>query len=70
MTPISSPCVRVCRIDQATQLCDGCGRTVNEIRGWRLMDEDERLAVMSTLEDRMKKAAETGCRPYQDMERV
>jgi len=68
MTTISSPCVRVCRIGAVTKLCDGCGRTVDEIRGWRLMGEDERLAIMHTLEERMRKAAETDRHLDADME--
>jgi len=60
MTSISSPCIRVCRIDPDTQLCDGCGRTVGEIREWRLMGEAERLAIMDTLKDRMREATEVG----------
>ncbi|MBV9078472.1 MAG: DUF1289 domain-containing protein [Methylobacteriaceae bacterium] len=56
MARISSPCVKVCLLDPATGLCEGCGRTAAEITGWVRMSEDERLAVMATLEARMRRA--------------
>ena len=56
MTIIATPCVNVCRIDQASRLCTGCGRTLEEIARWRLMPEADRLAVMAGLEERIKKA--------------
>jgi predicted Fe-S protein YdhL (DUF1289 family) len=56
MTTISSPCIQVCKIDSDTQLCDGCGRTVDEIRDWRRLEEHERLEIMGGLDERMRKA--------------
>jgi len=29
--PISTPCIRVCILDPDTGLCEGCGRTSEEI---------------------------------------
>ncbi|MBL8808237.1 MAG: DUF1289 domain-containing protein [Rhodospirillales bacterium] len=43
-----SPCVRVCRLGPDDR-CEGCGRTVGEIRGWASMTKDERWAVMKRL---------------------
>jgi len=56
MTTISSPCIQVCKIDPETNLCDGCGRTVDEIRDWRRLEESERLEIMGGLRERMRKA--------------
>ncbi|WP_210485678.1 DUF1289 domain-containing protein [Microvirga antarctica] len=56
MTSASSPCTRVCILDPDTGLCEGCGRTSAEITRWFRMSEDERLAIMATLEERMRRA--------------
>lgn len=53
---ISTPCVKVCLIDEATGLCEGCGRTRAEIATWGRLTEDERLAIMDGLEARMRAA--------------
>ncbi|MFK7852929.1 MAG: DUF1289 domain-containing protein [Granulosicoccus sp.] len=44
---IASPCRGICRIDEPTQLCEGCLRTIDEITRWRVMDDDQKLAVLS-----------------------
>ena len=54
MTTVSSPCIKLCVIDAASGLCEGCGRTLDEIRLWRVMNEKERLVIMQKLPDRMK----------------
>ncbi len=59
---ISTPCIKVCLIDRETGICEGCGRTREEIATWGRKSEEERLAIMAGLEDRMRKAfmPETG----------
>lgn len=40
---VPSPCVGVCKIDQAKGWCSGCYRSLDEIAGWsRLPDHDKR----------------------------
>lgn len=56
MTRASTPCIRVCILDPETGLCEGCGRTGDEIAGWFRMTEQERLAIMETLPERMRLA--------------
>ena len=56
MTRYSTPCVRVCLIDPETGLCEGCGRTRDEVAEWGRMTEEERLAIMRGLEERMRRA--------------
>jgi predicted Fe-S protein YdhL (DUF1289 family) len=56
MARISTPCLRVCLLDPETGLCEGCGRTRDEIAGWGGMSEEERLAIMAGLEERMRRA--------------
>ncbi|MEM1316924.1 MAG: DUF1289 domain-containing protein [Pseudomonadota bacterium] len=47
MSTISSPCILVCSIDQASGHCFGCGRTSEEITGWINMPEPERQRLMA-----------------------
>jgi predicted Fe-S protein YdhL (DUF1289 family) len=56
MTRASSPCIRVCVLDPVTGLCEGCGRTREEIGRWYRLTEDERMAIMAELPERMRKA--------------
>jgi predicted Fe-S protein YdhL (DUF1289 family) len=37
--PVPSPCISVCLMDSARQLCDGCFRTIDEIAAWSRMDD-------------------------------
>ena len=56
MTRASSPCIRVCVLDPVTGLCEGCGRTREEIGRWYRLTEEERIAIMDTLPERMRRA--------------
>lgn len=49
---IETPCISVCDIDLPSGLCRGCGRTRNEIAGWRSFSVTERRRIMAELEDR------------------
>lgn len=51
--PISTPCIGICILDEAAGFCLGCGRTRDEIAGWRAMSEETRRAVMTTLSARL-----------------
>jgi hypothetical protein len=53
---ISSPCTKICTIDQASRLCMGCGRSLDEIARWGGMSEAQRLDIMRGLPDRMRAA--------------
>ncbi len=44
-----SPCVNVCRLDDAGQTCLGCGRTLGEITAWSSLGAQERKAIMARL---------------------
>jgi len=54
--PIQTPCIKVCEIDPASQLCAGCGRTLAEIGRWGAMSDAERSAIMAGLPARMDRA--------------
>jgi predicted Fe-S protein YdhL (DUF1289 family) len=56
MAFVSSPCTRVCVVDPVTGLCEGCGRTLEEIARWGVMSEAERRAIMAGLDERMRQA--------------
>lgn len=56
MTRVSSPCIRVCLLDPETGLCEGCGRTREEIGSWFRLPEEERLRIMAELPERMRRA--------------
>ncbi len=54
--PASSPCIRLCVLDPATGLCQGCGRTGAEIGAWGALSEPERLRIMAGLPARLAAA--------------
>ena len=45
---IESPCISVCRYDN--EVCVGCGRTVDDITNWYDMTDDEKQAVLNSIE--------------------
>ena len=50
--PVLSPCISVCRIDDATGLCVGCLRTLDEIAAWGMLDDDARRDVWRAIDER------------------
>ncbi|MEG6510040.1 DUF1289 domain-containing protein [Methyloligella sp. 2.7D] len=57
---METPCISVCEIDEETEMCRGCGRSIAEIASWIRLTDDERRAIMARLPERLKtmKAAE------------
>jgi hypothetical protein len=51
---IASPCVGVCIINDETDWCEGCGRTLDEIAGWLTMTARERDRIMAALPERTR----------------
>lgn len=45
---VDSPCIGVCRIDEAAGHCAGCARTIDEIVRWAKMPRAERREVLDT----------------------
>ncbi len=45
----TSPCIGVCQLDAARQICRGCGRTIAEIAAWPNLSDDERRAILARL---------------------
>lgn len=50
---IETPCVKICQINAARRICEGCGRTLAEIGGWLSMSAADRRRVMAKLPARM-----------------
>ncbi len=46
---VASPCISVCKIDEASGLCVGCLRTLDEIAAWSVLDASEKRAVIAAL---------------------
>lgn len=46
---IETPCIQVCTLDPRTDLCRGCGRTIDEVAGWSRMTAEERRRIMAEL---------------------
>lgn len=47
--PVASPCINVCRMTEDRSHCQGCFRTIDEIRAWSKADAAERLQIWSKL---------------------
>jgi uncharacterized protein len=56
---IESPCISVCVLHPAAQLCLGCGRTLDEIARWGGMSGTERVRIMAELPARLVALRET-----------
>jgi predicted Fe-S protein YdhL (DUF1289 family) len=46
---VASPCVSICRMSDATGLCEGCLRTIDEIALWSVLDDAARRAVWDAI---------------------
>ena len=44
-----TPCIGICQIDNKTNLCIGCKRTVEQITNWINLSNEERLDIMKEL---------------------
>lgn len=49
---ITSPCINVCRMDDASGLCIGCLRTLDEIAGWSRASDEGKRAIIAAVERR------------------
>ena len=53
MVAISSPCVRLCCLDEQ-DICLGCLRHVDEITAWAAADEEQRRTILVRCERRRR----------------
>jgi predicted Fe-S protein YdhL (DUF1289 family) len=49
---IPSPCVSVCRMDLQRTYCEGCLRSIDEIRAWRGSSDLEKKAIWAQIAER------------------
>lgn len=47
--PVPSPCISVCRMTPDRSHCEGCFRTLDEIRVWSRADAPQRRAIWAQL---------------------
>jgi len=53
---IASPCIGKCRLNDQ-QLCRGCFRSIDEIKGWLKMTSAERQHTLSRCQQRREQRA-------------
>ena len=46
-----SPCTKNCSLNTSTNICEGCGRTLDEIIEWTRMTDAEKQQVMKKLSE-------------------
>ena len=46
---VPSPCISVCRMTEDRSHCEGCFRSIDEIRAWSGADTAQRLAIWARL---------------------
>lgn len=51
---VESPCVGVCVIDEASGLCEGCLRTLDEIALWGSSSPAQRREVLARIDARRR----------------
>jgi len=37
-----TPCVRICKLNEEGTFCIGCGRTLNDLKRWARLSNEER----------------------------
>jgi len=52
MEKISSPCIGVCAMNEASGYCFGCARSTQEIVNWLYYSEEEKAQLIRTLQER------------------
>jgi predicted Fe-S protein YdhL (DUF1289 family) len=50
---VPSPCQNICRMHEPSGHCHGCGRTLDEIALWSVLDDDDKRAVWALLPRRL-----------------
>ncbi|MBM5572678.1 MULTISPECIES: DUF1289 domain-containing protein [Deefgea] len=46
---VASPCINQCQLDSRREYCQGCLRTLDEIRAWSSSSDQEKHAVWKRL---------------------
>lgn len=51
---IESPCTRKCKLNAAKTLCEGCHRTLGEVKGWLESSDKDKRKILELCEERQK----------------
>lgn len=51
---VPSPCISICKLDSATEFCEGCFRTLDEIAAWGRMDDESKREVWQLIAQRLE----------------
>jgi uncharacterized protein len=51
---VPSPCISICKLDSATEFCEGCFRTLDEIAAWSRLDDESKRAVWQLIAERLE----------------
>ena len=54
---VPSPCVSICKVDSATEFCEGCFRTLDEIAAWGRLDDEAKREVWQLIAQRLEQLA-------------
>lgn len=49
---VPSPCVEICKLDDAGEHCTGCGRMLDEIAEWRTASNDRKRQILALVASR------------------
>jgi len=60
---VPSPCKNICVMDDTSGYCVGCGRTLDEIAFWSVLDDDDKRAVWALLPERLARLPNTAAVP-------
>ena len=58
---VPSPCISVCRMDPATEWCEGCFRTLDEIAAWSRLHDEAKREVWRLIEQRLRSRPAESC---------
>ncbi|MFN9114771.1 MAG: DUF1289 domain-containing protein [Bacteroidota bacterium] len=57
---MTTPCLKICKLDKDTETCIGCGRSLEQIRDWVTYTEEERCRITQTLKSGQPKTFDSG----------
>lgn len=57
LSPVPTPCIGVCQLDETTGLCLGCARTADEVAAWQEAENGYKLRVWDELPPRRAEMA-------------
>ena len=46
-----SPCINNCKLNEVTNICEWCCRTIKEIMQWTIMTDEERKEIIKRVEE-------------------